>query len=179
MDSKTGEMREVTANCAARLVAWRDKVDKYYEERLKDVAGTTPRTDDKLIFGDPHHYWQKYTYSNISRAFRVIRDEWCHLKGARMSNRPYTIYSFRSSRVTELVELGVDPLVIAKQLGHSIETMMKYYERADIWGRATKEAVLNTIKYGEKRRKPEVYDADDVSTLATKKVTKIKRKKPS
>jgi integrase len=165
LDSKTGSMREVTANCATRLLKWKEKVDNFYIERGFKCS---PRDEKTLIFGDPYRFWSDYQYSNISKAWRDVRDR-CedNLKGPRLSTRPYTIYSLRATRVNELVLAGIDPLIIAKQLGHSPEMMMRYYERADIRQRAVEEAVIGAIPYGKKRRKPQLFSSEQITSKQT------------
>ena len=173
-DSKTGGMREVSANCATRLIKWRDRVDARIEAKARSIK----RTENSLIFGRDYELTKIPVYNVINKSWREVRDNvQMDLKGSRMSNRPYTMYSMRSSRVNELIEAGVDPLVIAKQLGHSAGTMMRYYDRSDIRERATKEAVFGVIKYGEKPKKAELYSSEEVSSSATRKHVRVKRRK--
>jgi integrase len=70
------------------------------------------------------------------------------LRGARLSQRPYTIYSFRATRAQELLELGVDVALAARQLGHSPNMMMKVYAKLPLRERATKEAAR--IEFGKR-----------------------------
>ena len=165
-DKKTGMPREVTANCADRLIAWRDRVDAYTSERLGKK-----RKDTDLIFGCYHNDGKPYTYSNISRAWRDIRDR-CEDRfiGPRNTKtNSYTIYSLRSSRVNELVNAGVDPLVIAKQLGHSAQTMLKFYQRGDIRDRAIREAVIGTIPFGQKKAERQRYTSETITKEISKR----------
>ena len=69
------------------------------------------------------------------------------LRGARLSERPYTQYSFRSTRAQELLELGVDVALAAKQLGHTPGMLLKVYARLPLRERATREAAR--IEFGK------------------------------
>ena len=154
--TKTGRPREVSSRAADRIMAFHEVV-KIYTKTAKNVRGEL--RPDSYIFGDPHQDDFKLTgYNSFLKSWhKIMKRLDGELKGARMSDKAYTLYSFRSSRVNELLTEGVDIFIISKQLGHSVEVLQKYYERlADVRDRATAEAAA--ISYGKTKDVKEVVD---------------------
>ncbi len=148
-DTKTGRPREVTSNAADRLMAWH-KVVSSYVKTAKNVRGEL--TPDTYIFGDPHQDEFALTgYHSFLKSWHVLMDRLkTKLRGSKLSDKRYTLYSFRSSRVNELLTEGVDIFIISKQLGHSVSVLQKHYERlGDVRERAVVEAAA--ISYGKKK----------------------------
>jgi integrase len=146
-NSKTGSSREVTANCGDRLLAW---LRWSKEFKVRTCSSPSKCFDlSQPVFSTIKN--GEYVVPNpvsFHKSFHKVMDRLeGKLRGARLTNRPYTIYSFRATRAQELLELGVDVALAAKQLGHSPTMMMKVYARLPLRERATKEAAR--IEFGK------------------------------
>ena len=169
LESKTGATREVTANVSQFFARWRKEVrewlDKYERHfryngvdlKRSEKDGLPVIPEDTLIFSIPHRSeWTMSDYSNYSYYWReLMRRAKEELRGPQLSPHPYTIYSLRSTRAMELFELGVDPFLAGKQLGHLPDMMAKIYARLPSSRRAIKEAAH--IHFGRRE------DADNVT----------------
>ena len=80
------------------------------------------------------------------------------LKGHKFSERPYTLYSMRSTFIENHILRGTDAYLLARICGNSVATIMQTYERIDIRKR-TKE--LTDIEFGKKRQRPETIKLFD------------------
>ena len=172
-DKKTGMPREVGADCSVRLLDWRERIDRMLEDKRAKGKNYPLRKETDLIFGNYDNDCKPFTYSNISKAFREdlrdpLEDQFIGPRNTKTNK--YTIYSCRSTRVNELVNRRVDPLIIAKQLGHSPQTMMKFYQRGDVRDRAMVEAVLGAIPFGEKPMEKKVFKANEITAAKARKL---------
>ena len=84
--------------------------------------------------------------SDLTRIFTPTNDEG-KLKGHKFSDRPYTLYSLRSTFIENHLMKGTDIFLLARICGNSVKTIMDTYERIDIRKR-TKE--ITDIEYGKK-----------------------------
>ena len=173
--SKTGALREVTANCAQPLARWKREqriyLDKYEQHfrwngvtlnRGSDGLPVIPQ--DALVFALPEKSeWSVGDYTNLTYQWRQLMDRCRHeLKGPILSPHRYNIYSLRSTRSQELFELGVDPFLAGKQMGHSPDQMAKIYARLPSRKRAIKEAAY--IQFGRREGEDAVtVDLDQIS----------------
>ena len=80
------------------------------------------------------------------------------VKGHKFSERPYTLYSMRSTFIENHILRGTDAYLLARICGNSVATIMQTYERIDI-RRRTKE--LTDIEFGSKRGNPETISLFD------------------
>ena len=76
------------------------------------------------------------------------------LNGSK-SNKPYTLYSLRSSYITNQIDEGKDVYLIKKITGHSIEVLNRHYDKSDLRKRRS-EATART--YGVSREKSKKVD---------------------
>ena len=80
------------------------------------------------------------------------------LNGHKSSDRPYTLYSMRSTFIENHILRGTDAYLLARICGNSVATIMQTYERIDIRKR-TKE--LTDIEFGSKKGNPETISLFD------------------
>ena len=80
------------------------------------------------------------------------------LKGHKFSDRPYTLYSMRSTFIENHILRGTYAYLLARICGNSVATIMQTYERIDI-RRRTKE--LTDIEFGSKKGNPETISLFD------------------
>ena len=163
LKSKTGAQREITSNSAEVLARWKRDLREYLNkhelhfqlngvELVKDKDDGLPIIpDDVLVFSLPDkNEWKLPPYNTIYVRWRILLNELKgNLKGAQMSEHHYTIYSLRSTRAQELMDMGVDVYLASTQLGHSVAVLEKIYARLPQRRRATKEAAH--IEFGKRK----------------------------
>jgi integrase len=161
LHSKTGQVREVTSNSAqtlGRLRKWtRERVDYLNKKNSRSLE----ITEDTRMFDNPlSGEWKTQMYNNWTKSWHDLLARCEGLKGPILSEKPYTIYSLRSSRAQWMLEQGVDLAVATKQLGHSPQMLLSTYSRLPVRERAVKEAAH--IEYGRKKDKSTTVDVDDI-----------------
>ena len=125
---------------AEYLERWRDFVVEWRKEN-----GYPPLKSGDLIFANPKTN-KPYSYTMYSKA-------WSQLK-AKIGDKfedQYTLYSTRSSFVTNLLEEGVSADDVCKLTGHSYSVMRRYYDRTKMRNRIP--GVTNR-QYGKKDQNP-------------------------
>ena len=152
LQSKTKSTREVTSNSAEALSRWK-KWQKEYLSLMKKYGNGYEYeiAEDDLVFGVPERDAVRLTsYNTLNINWRKIIDR-CgsKLKGPILSEHKYTIYSLRSSRAQELMDMGVDVYLAATQLGHTVAMLEKVYARLPQRRRATQEAAH--IEFGKRK----------------------------
>ena len=139
--AKTGRIREIPCNLGYVFRRW-----KYFlEEEMKvKVRG------NDYVFGQVTNEMKKPDQRRIGQHWRWITDllmDQGLLKGHKFSDRPYTLYSMRSTFIENHLLRGTDIFLLARMCGNSVKTIMDTYERIDIRKR-TKE--ITDIDYGRK-----------------------------
>ena len=86
----------------------------------------------------------KYVGKALSLA--NLRRLWYELTDELQLENHYTIYSCRSFYINQKLELGIPPHIVAKNVGHTVETMERHYE--DIGIRKLTDLLVN-----QKRKK--------------------------
>jgi len=163
LESKTGSMREVTCNVAERLVEWR----KWSKEWAAQY-GMSVTNDLKVFCYADRGEWKHSHYNYIARNWRRIIDKLDgqgELVGPILSSRPYNLYSLRSTRAEELMKLGVDLGLAAKQMGHTPRMLLKVYARLPQRERATREAAY--IEFGKTKSKNMMVSIDNLDEVNT------------
>ena len=139
--AKTGRVREIPCNLGYVFRRW-----KYF---LEEEMGVKVRGDD-YVFAQIENEFKKPNQRKIGQHWRWIVDklmETGELKGHKFSDRPYTLYSMRSTFIENHLLRGTDIFLLARMCGNSVKTIMDTYERIDIRKR-TKE--ITDIDYGKK-----------------------------
>ena len=97
-----------------------------------------------------------YKYSTFSASWwRMMRALDGELEGHKFSDRPYTIYSMRSTFIEDMLLRKMDIFLLSRICGHSVEMLVKHYERLDIKERAKE---VTDINYGARERDRKVVD---------------------
>jgi len=125
-----------------------------YFRRLRDhyrQHGFTCKRDEYIFrnIGTRNQHKDKFLGKPLSLA--NLRRLWYELMDELNLENHYTIYSCRSFYINQKLELGIPPHIVAKNVGHSVETMEKHYE--DIGIRKLTDLLVN-----QKRKK--LSDAD-------------------
>ena len=125
-----------------------------YFRRLRDHYRKSGHTckKDEFIFrnvGSKNQHRDEYVGKPLSLA--NLRRLWYELMEELNLENHYTIYSCRSFYINQKLELGIPPHIVAKNVGHTVETMEKHYE--DIGIRKLTDLLVN-----QKRKK--LSDAD-------------------
>jgi hypothetical protein len=141
--SKTHSARVVPTPMGREL----RRLRSYQEDYLDKYRPRTILSTD-YIFTDING--KQYKVADYSKAWRtfVVGELKDQLEGDRDYGRNYTVYSLRSSYINDQLREGVDVFLLAKACGHSVKTLMRYYERLDL---TTREAELTTLPIGQKR----------------------------
>ena len=69
------------------------------------------------------------------------------LVGHKFSDRPYTIYSMRSTFIENGLLSGMDVFLLSRICGHSVNMLQRHHERIDVKERAEE---ITQINYGQK-----------------------------
>lgn len=161
LQSKTGRIREITSNSAQCLIRWRKLQQEWGKHNFNyDIKGSD------LVFGIPSMDGVVITpYNTLNINWRKLMKRLDgKLKGPLMSPHPYTIYSLRSTRAQELMDLGVDVYLAATQMGHSVAMLEKVYARLPQRRRATQEAAH--IEFGKRKQKNDIVPIEDLANDA-------------
>ena len=155
--SKTGDQREVPANIGQAL----RRFYKFQEEYIalnKCPGQLTPNT---FVFANPEKGYIPYGYSTFSSSWwRMMRALDGQLQGHKFSDRPYTIYSMRSTFIEDMLLKQMDIFLLSRICGHSVDMLVKHYERLDIKERAKE---VSDINYGARERDRILIDLFDKS----------------
>ena len=154
--SKTGEQREIPCNLGNALRRWSQYQRAYVKKRNCSVE-VTPNS---LVFGNPHHELQAYTYPCYTRAWKqVLSGVSRQLEGNKFSDSNYTIYSMRSTFIEAHLAKGTDLYLLARMCGHSPTMLLKHYERLDIRNRSEE---ITHIDFGRKKTTTKTIDIFDI-----------------
>ena len=115
-------------------------------------------TKKDYVFFNPHTD-KPYPYSQYSLAWSDLRTNLSLVLSPVRSEKKYTLYSLRSSYITNQIDEGKDIYLIKKITGHSLEMLQRHYDRSDVRKR-TAEAVARTI--GKKKEKKVVMSLENV-----------------
>ena len=142
---KTGQIREVPTNTGYVFVRLKDYLNNYYKEHSsnRQVEG------NDLVFGNINNYGRPYDYSMYGKCWRRIlvrvKDK---LRGNKFTDENYTVYSMRSTFVTDKLISGLDIFLLSRITGHDVKILMRHYERMDIRRRSEE---ITKIEYGRRR----------------------------
>lgn len=133
VSAKTGAPRIVSSNTVKVFDRLRKNVEEW-SEKHKIPIDITPNT---LVFGNPNKGMESFDYSTYRLNWIKVRDALKdQLKGHWLSDHPYTIYSLRTTWIENQLMDGKDVFLVAKAAGHSVKTLMTFYERLDTRRRA-------------------------------------------
>ena len=128
--TKTGEPRQVPANCGSQLKEWLEYqqwfADQYYSEGIKRVFNK-----DSYVFCNFNSNCEPYGCDLFQRTLRNIYRQ-LDLKGHWASNKPYTLYSLRSTYVDDMLLKDTPIATLSMITGHSPQILMKHYSRLDV-----------------------------------------------
>ena len=148
-ETKTGTPREVPcwSRTSTRLLHW-----KAFQDTYCDKHGIPRYGPNDYVFGKPEA--DKLPYSSASYHYmwrKTIDAVQERLIGNRFSEKPYTIYSLRSTFIESHLSRGVDAYLVARISGHDIKTMNRYYDRSDIRSRSRELTILELPDEQQKR----------------------------
>lgn len=145
--SKTGKSRVVycRSNVADTMIAFLG----FQREYSKDFN----RCDEHLVFGNPEfHYHQPYGYNHLGDSWRgIMADLKDSLTGNRYSDKPYTIYSLRTTFIEDCIAAGLDIYTVAKLCGNTVKVIERYYDKSDL---ARQQRSIQNIKRGVRKAPP-------------------------
>lgn len=144
--AKTGEPRVSSCNCVYVFNRWMN-FKKEWNVKY-DITTSIKPTD--YVWACPYRDGQPISLPHLRRLWIEIREELQNeLSGHIFSDKPYTLYSLRSTFIEDALLAGKDIFLVAKAAGHSVATLQKHYERVDPRRRAGE---LTEFKYGKKAK---------------------------
>ena len=152
MRAKTQEYREIPCNLG--------HVFKRWSQFLRTQLNVKINGDD-YVFAQVFNDMKIPSQRRIGQYWRGICDllmSQGKLTGHKFSDRPYTLYSMRSTFIENHILRGTDAYLLARICGNSVATIMMTYERIDI-RRRTKE--LTDIEFGSKKQNLETIQLFD------------------
>ena len=152
MRAKTQEYREIPCNLGHIFKRW--------SQFLKTQLGVKIKSED-YVFAQIFNDMKIPSQRRIGQTWRGICDILLtqgKLTGHKFSDRPYTLYSMRSTFIENHILRGTDAYLLARICGNSVATIMQTYERIDI-RRRTKE--LTDIEFGSKKQNPDTVQLFD------------------
>ena len=152
MRAKTQDYREIPCNLGYVFKRWRDFVKSQTDQPIKG---------DDFVFAQLFNEMRQPNQRKIGQHWRWICDYLMSegkLQGHKFSDRPYTLYSMRSTFIENHILRGTDAYLLARICGNSVATIMQTYERIDIRKR-TKE--LTDIPFGNRKETPETIKLFD------------------
>ena len=152
-ESKTGVPREIPCNAGKYFIRWRKFCDQYRREQ-----GLLPLKKSDYVFFNPYTN-QPYSYTHFFRTWEEMRETLKDQLSPVRSNQKYTIYSLRSSYITNQIEEGKDIYLIKKITGHSLELLHRHYDRSDVRKRRA-EATKRT--YAKTQKRPTAIDLENL-----------------
>ena len=156
--SKTGNKRDVIcrSNSGSHLLEFLKFQRKYMNEYFPNV----PLKDSGLLFGKPEDFFEKtFAYRYFDNLWEMVR-EGCELQGNRFSERPYTLYSLRSTFIEDSITAGLDVYLVARLCGNSVAVIQKHYDRHDVVKRAEE---IQALPIG--KAKPPAIETINLSEL--------------
>ena len=152
--NKTCEAREIPTNLGKVF----KRLMKFQVEFLKEKGFNYTIKPDSYVFFNPYNGYKPINQARIGQNWRTIREHLTNkglLKGHKFSDKPYTLYSCRSSFVEDHLLRGTDIFLLARMAGHDVKTLQQSYERMDIRERSKE---ITDIKYGKKKEEAKVVD---------------------
>ena len=138
--TKTKVPREVPCRAAEYLERWRDFAVQWRKDN-----GYPPLKGSDLIFANPKTN-KPYSYTMFTKAWSELK-----LKIGDKFEDNYTLYSTRSSFVTNLLEEGVSADDVCKLTGHSYFILRRHYDRMKMRNRIPE---VTKRRYGQKDQNP-------------------------
>ena len=160
-ESKTGVPREIPTNTGKYFVRWRKFCDQYRKEQ-----GLPKLTPQDFVFFNPHNE-RPYPYSQVTKSWQAMRTNLSLVLKGSKSSKPYTLYSLRSSYITNQIDEGKDVYLIKKITGHSLEILNRHYDRSDLRKRRA-EATART--YGVARTKSKKIDLSKLDSVEVQSI---------
>lgn len=152
---KTGSIREVPTNSGSVFVRFKEYLNRYYQDHysMREVKG------NDLVFGNINNECKPYSYSMYGLYWkRIIGRVKDKLEGNKFTDENYTIYSMRSTFITNKLIEGLDIFLLSRISGHDVKILMKHYERMDIRRRSEE---ITRIDYGKRRKDQPVINLFD------------------
>ena len=148
-ESKTGVPREIPTNTGKYFLRWRQFCDQFRKEN-----GLPKLYPKDYVFFNPFT-GRPYPYSQVSSSWDQMRVNLSLILNPSKSGNLYTLYSLRSSYITNQINEGKDVYLIKKLTGHSLEVLNKHYDRSEV-RRRRDEATSRT--YGASKSKSNKID---------------------
>ena len=149
--TKTKEPRQVPANCGQQLKEWLDFqkefAARHYSEGIKRVLNK-----ESYVFCNMNNNCEPYSLSQVQQTLRAIYRR-LDLRGHWSSDKPYTLYSLRSTFIDEQLMKDTPIAVLSMMTGHDPKVLMKHYSQLDV---LRKSRDLTRLPIGRKKDEKEI-----------------------
>lgn len=152
-DTKTGVPRDVPSNTGAFFIRWREfcnewrKRNSYPPLKSTDYVFFNPRTN------------KPYPYSQLTTAWNAMRTALADKLSPIRSEQKYTMYSMRSSYITNQIDEGKDVYLVKQLTGHSLEILVRHYDRSNVKRRS---AEATARSYAKKKKDDTSIDLESL-----------------
>ena len=154
--TKTKEPRQVPANCGKQLKEWLDFqkefAARYYSEGIKRVFNK-----DSYVFSNMNNNCEPYSLSQVQQTLRAIYRR-LDLRGHWSSDKPYTLYSLRSTFIDEQLMKDTPIAVLSMMTGHDPKVLMKHYQQLDVLRKTRELTALPTGRNKDDKQSMELWD---------------------
>ena len=150
--TKTGEPRQVPARCGKPMKEWLE-YQQFYSKTYLSEGIRRVFNRDSFVFMTSDFNGKAYSVQMFSKHIRYIYRR-LDLKGHWASDKPYTLYSLRSTFVDAMLMEDTPIAMLSLMTGHSVQILQKHYSRIDVM---KKRRELTQLPIGQKKdRKQEV-----------------------
>lgn len=151
--SKTGRPRDVLcrSNAGEHLLDFRRFQDEYFKTYGYNITANP----EMLLFGKPAELMEKgYAYRYMDDVWRnqIINPIKDKIPKNKYSDKPFTLYSLRSTFISGCIDDGLDIYTTASLCGHTVKILERYYHRYDLLKKAEQ---IQAIPYGRHKSKQE------------------------
>jgi len=125
--TKNGEPRQVPARCGMQMKEWFE----YQQNYVKEYGISRPFNKDSFVFITSDFNDKAYSIQMFSKHIRMIYRS-LDLTGHWASDKPYTLYSLRSTFVDAMLMEDTPIAMLSLMTGHSVTVLQKHYSRLDV-----------------------------------------------
>ena len=128
--TKTGQPRQVPGNCGKQLKDWLE-YQQFFASTYFGKSISTVFNNDSYVFCNFNKNCEPYGLHYFQVTMNAIYKK-LKLKGHWSSDKPYTLYSLRSSFIDDKLMEDVPVAVLAMMTGHDIKVLLRHYSRLDV-----------------------------------------------
>jgi site-specific recombinase XerD len=157
--TKTGVPRDVPCNTGAFFIRWREFCNEWRKRN-----GFSPLKSTDYVFFNPNS-GKPYTYTQFTNAWNAMRTALEDKLSPIRSEQKYTMYSMRSSYITNQIDEGKDVYLVKQLTGHSLEILVRHYDRSNVKRRS---AEATARSYAKQKKNDKSIDLESLGEVVGK-----------